>query len=147
MSNYIPRYATGYAFSANDLFTRFKLHYIKINTKKEFNERSKKKIAARVFIYMFYLILKDIIDNKITFKLPTPFEAYIEMGVVSGDNFKKARQNGAYQDVDFLASNFKGHKLQYRQKYKSGMWGITPIHVHKKLKDIITENTNKGVNY
>jgi hypothetical protein len=31
-------YATGYCFSALDLFTRFKLHYIKNPTFKEFKE-------------------------------------------------------------------------------------------------------------
>ena len=141
------RYATGYSFSATDLFTRFKLHYIKNSTFEAFKEHSKKKVAARVFIYAFYLILKDIIDNSITFMLPTGFESYIEMGTIRDENFVKARQNGAYQDIDFLASNFKGYKLQYRYKLKSGRWFIKPIHVHKKLKNIITENTNNGKQY
>ena len=44
------------------------------------------------------------------------------MGVCQGEEFKKARQNGAFADVDFLASNFTGHKLQYRYKVKSGKW-------------------------
>ena len=57
MAEYIPQFATGYAFSANDLFTRFKLHYIKKSTYEAFHEHSKKAVAARVFIYMFYLIL------------------------------------------------------------------------------------------
>ena len=147
MAEYIPRFATGYAFSANDLFTRFKLHYIKKSTYEAFHENSKKVVAARVFIYLFYLIIKDVIDNNVTFKLPTACEAYIEMGVVDGDKFVKARQNGAFAEIDFLASNFKGHKLQYRQKKRNGAWYIKPIHVHKKLKNIIIDNTNKGKNY
>lgn len=147
MAEYIPRFATGYAFSAQELFTRFKLHYIKKCTYEAFHENSKKVVAARVFIYMFYLILKDVIDNNATFKLPTACEAYIEMGVVGGDKFIKARQNGAFGEIDFLASNFTGYKLQYRQKKRNGAWYIKPIHVHKKLKNIIIDNTNNGKKY
>ena len=147
MSNYIPKFATGYAFSAQELFTRFKLHYIKNSTYEAFHEHSKKVVAARVFIYMFYLIIKDIIDNNITFKLPTSCEAYIEMGVIRDDKFIKARQNGAFAEIDFLASNFTGYKLQYRQNKRNGAWYIKPIHVHKKLKNIIIYNTNNGKKY
>lgn len=147
MSKFIPQFATGYAFSANDLFTRFKLHYIKNNPFEAFREPSKKKVAARVFIYAFYLIIKDIIDNGVTFMLPVSREAYFEMSTVSGDEFIEARKRGAYQDVDFLASNFTGHKIQYRYKLKSGKYIKKPFCVHKKLKNIITENTNNGKRY
>lgn len=140
-------YATGYAISANELFTRFKLDYIKNHTFEHFKENSKKKVAARVFIYGFYLIIKDIIENNITFLLPTPFQSFIEMGVYEGEQFKEARQNGAFPEVDFLASNFKAYRLQYRFALKSGRWFIKNIYVHKKLKDIITKNTNNGVRY
>ena len=147
MAEYIPQFATGYAFSANDLFTRFKLHYIKKSTYEAFHEHSKKAVAARVFIYMFYLIIKDIIDNSVTFILPTGFESYIKMQTFRDEDFTKARQNGAFKEIDFLASNFKGYRLSYRYKLKSGIWRKKPIHVHKKLKDIIIDNTNKGKIY
>lgn len=147
MSKFVPRYATGYGISAQNLFTRFKTHYIKNCTLKEFKEKNKKKVAARVFIYAFYLILKDVIDNSTTFVLPTQMEAYIEMNRVEGDDFILARQRGVFKDVDFLKSNFCGHQLQFRHKLKSGIWRKKPILVHKKLKDIITENTNKGMRY
>lgn len=48
MAEYIPRFATGYAFSAQELFTRFKLHYIKKCTYEAFHENSEKVVAARV---------------------------------------------------------------------------------------------------
>lgn len=147
MSNFINKYATGYALSSLDLFTRFKLHYIKNPTFEAFKEHSKKKVASRVFIYAFYLIIKDIIDNSITFILPTGFESYIEMQTFRDEDFTRARQNGAFKEIDFLSSNFKGYRLSYRYKLKSGTWRKKPIHVHKKLKDIIIDNTNKGKIY
>ena len=42
-----PIYSTGYAFSAKDLFTRFKLHYIKNPTFEAFKEKSKKKYETK----------------------------------------------------------------------------------------------------
>lgn len=144
---YIPRYATGYGISAVELFTRFKTHYIKHSPEPVFNERSKKKIAARIFIYAFWLILKDIIHNNVIFSLPTGREDYIEMCTVAHDDFARARQNGAFQEVDFLKSDFLGHNLQYRFQLKSKRWFTKKICVHRKLKDIITENTNNGVKY
>jgi hypothetical protein len=140
-------YATGYALSAQELFTRFKLRYIKNPTFEVFKEHSKKKVAARVFIYGFYLIIKDIIDNNTTFLLPTAFQSFIEMAVFQGEDFKKARQNGAFAEVDFLASNFTAYRLQYRYRAKSGKYFTKPIHVHRKLKDIIIQNTNEGKRY
>ena len=145
--SFVPRFATGYAISALELFTRFKLHYIKNNPYEAFRDNSKKVAAARVFIYAFWLILKDIIDNGHTFALPTGFESYIEMKVVKDEEFAKARQKGAFQEIDFLASNFSGYGLQYRSKLKSGRWFTKPIAVHKKLKNIIIENTNNGKRY
>lgn len=147
MNNFIPKFSTGYCISANELFTRFKLDYIKNPTFEFFKENSKKKVAARVFIYAFWLILKDIIDFGHTFILPTKYEAYIEMKTSYKEDFVKARKNGAFKDIDFLASNFCGHNLQYRYKLKSGIWKSKPILVHKKLKDIITNNTNSGKLY
>jgi hypothetical protein len=143
---FVGQFATGYAFSANELFTRFKLDYIQISTKKHFKGATKKVVAARVFIYAYYLILKDIIDNSITFVLPTAFESYLEMQRVSGEEFVKARQNGAFQEINFLASNFSGNAIKYRFKTKMG-WKNKPVCVHKKLKNIIIENTNNGKQY
>lgn len=147
MAEFIPKYSLGYAINSTQLFTRFKLHYIKDLKYEMFKENSKKKVAAKIFLYFFYLVLKDIINNNTTFMFPTAFETCLEMGVVEGEDFKRARRNGAFQEIDFLASNFRGHTLQYRHKLKSGKYYKVPIHVHKKLKNIIIDNTNNGVKY
>ena len=54
MSNFINKYATGYALSSLDLFTRFKLHYINNPPFEAFKEHIKKKLSSREFIYIFY---------------------------------------------------------------------------------------------
>ena len=144
---FVQKYYTFYGFSSRELFTRFKHYYIKDSQKKIFKVDRKRYAAARIFVHFFWMVLKDVIDNNVTFKLPTGFESYIEMGVISGENFIKARQNGAFPEVDFLASNFTAYRLQYRYKLKSGIWMTKHIYVHRKLKDIITENTNNRVRY
>jgi len=54
------------------------------------------------------IVIKDIIENRTTFKLPYK-GAWIEMVPIKGDDFVRARQNGAFEDVDFLTSNFTGY--------------------------------------
>ena len=65
---------------------------------------------------------------------------------VKGDDFVKARQNGAFKDVDFLASNFTGNQIQFRISTRYGKW-LKRIYVGNAMKNRITENTNKGKQY
>ena len=58
--------------------------------------------------------LNDIIKNKVIFSLPSTKESYIEMNKVSGDEFKLARQKGAFKDVDLIQSRFTGNSLIFR---------------------------------
>lgn len=100
---------------------------------------------ASMFKYLFLLIVQDIIENGITFQLPhtTKNKCYIEMIPVSGEEFKKAYRLGAFQDVDFLASNFTGYNLRFRMTTKYGSW-CKRIYVTRKYKQRITELTNQG---
>lgn len=135
-------YNTGYAINTNEMFTRFPCSYIK----KNYSNVTKSKYAASVWTYCFKLVLEDIIENSITFMLPTRQEAFLEMRRFSGDEFIKARQNGAFQEVDFLKSNFSANKLQFRYRSKHNTH-YKPIHVHATLRDKITEYTNNGKQY
>lgn len=103
-------------------------------------------LYGEMFRYFFYLVIKDIIFNKITFKLPPGTNGYLEMCSVTGDAFMKARLNGAFQDVDYLASNFTGYKLQLRFKTRFGSWK-KHIYVNRRFKDEITRRTNLGENW
>jgi len=68
------------------------------------------------------------------------------MNTVKGEDFKKARQNGAFEDINLASSNFKGNQLHYRYRLKE-RWKTKPIKVSKVLKNKITEHTNNGKNY
>lgn len=134
-------YTTGYAINTYEMFTKFPNSYIKKNYNID-----KHKYAASIWTYCFKLVLEDIVENSITFMLPTKQEAVLEMHRICGDDFIKARQNGAFQDIDFLKSNFSANQLQFRYRSKNNSH-VKPIHVHAKLKDKITKYTNNGKQY
>ena len=84
------------------------------------------------------------INNNINFELPTP-SGQLHLVPIQGEDFKKARQNGAFKDVDYLKSNFTGYemKLDIKTKYPRSI----PVHLDSKLKNKIVEQTNKGIQY
>lgn len=136
-------WATSYALTATDLYTNFPYKKLKTNIKQLPNGSNEKWLLTKVFRYFFYLVIKDIIENKVTFRFPRTFRAFLEMLSVSGDDFVKARQNGAFQDVDFLTSDFTGYHLGLRYNTRYGKW-TKALHVSEKYKDRITELTNQG---
>lgn len=138
-------WATSYALTAKDLYTKFPYKRLKIpyrNWPGAF-ARSPIYLLARVFRYFIYLVVKDIIENKTTFRFPRTYRAFLEMLPVSGEEFIKARQNGKFQDVDFLTSNFTGYDIGLRYNTRYGKW-TKAIHITEKYKNRITELTNQG---
>lgn len=142
-------YATGYAFNSHDLFENFPIKKLLITRSecvKYFNTTSKRLLAIRVFLYAVKLIILDIINNNVTFRLPTSRESYIHMKRTNGEDFKKARRNGKFLDVDYLESDFSGYELEFVRVVKERRIPKS-IHVSKWMKDIITTNTNNGKQY
>lgn len=138
-------WATSYALTATDLYTKFDYSKLKVplNTLPGKLGQNPKQLITKIFRYFFYLVIKDIIENKTTFKFPRTMRAFLEMLPVSGDNFIKARQNGKFQDVDFLTSNFTGYNIGLRYNTRYGKW-TKVLHITEKYKNRITELTNAG---
>lgn len=112
------KYYTEYSFYAGDLFETFNKKQLKIKrdvVQKKYGVNKKQTFCASVLVYCFYLILLDIIENNITFVLPLFGNkyAYIGMKPIVGENFKQARQYGAFEDIDILASDFTGYRIAY----------------------------------
>lgn len=92
------------------------------------------------------LVIDDVINNAVVHKLSHSKETYIKMESVTGDDFRKARERGAHQDIDPYKSDCTGHSLafvtkgtkKYRKKY---------FILDHRLKSIITEKTNNGFKY
>lgn len=140
----VTNWATSYALTAEQLYINFPASkYIR----KDLAQRSGfRRLLGAILRYFFFLVLNDIIDNNVTLKLPPGTGAYVEMVPVSGDDFTKARQNGAFRDVDFLTSNFTGYQLYLRYNNRYGHWKKR-IYVSSKMRDKITANTNAGKHY
>lgn len=135
-------WALSYGVLPSDLYINFfKNHKISLN-KEELGCRFK-DAASRIFTHFMYLLITDIIEYGGYFKFPAPKRCYIEIVPVSGDEFKEAYKNGAFQDVDFLASNFTGYILQFRRATRYGKW-IKKIYVTSQFKKRITDLTNSG---
>lgn len=139
-------FTTSYAIHPKDLFIRFPLHKHITVPIKGWQKRDYFLVFGRMLKYLFYLIIKDIIHNNVTFKFPPGTSTYLEMTPISGKEFEKARQNGAFDDVDFLASNFTGYQLYLRYNTRYGHWKKR-IYVSKPWKDKITKYTNEGKHY
>lgn len=143
-------YATGAAFNLREMFMNFNTKKMKMSCeecKQLTGDAHRDKLAQKIFKECYKLVLNDIIDNNITFHLPTgSHKSYIHMKRTQGEDFKKARRNGKWGDVDFIASFFSGYQLALTMGGRR-----TPrtklIYVDKNLKNKITQNTNAGKSY
>lgn len=139
-------YATAYSLKAWELYTNFlKNHKLRVYPEDIDYGSTPQRMLGNIFTKFMQLVIEDIIENQVTFKLPYK-GAWIEMVPISDEDFAKARQNGAFEDVDFLMSNFTGYQIYLRINNRYGHW-LKHIYVTKRYKDRITELTNKGVGW
>lgn len=144
--------ALGHAFDMSDMFLNFdnkKLRMSCNDCEEATGYRHRDKVAQRIFAESVNLVLNDIVDNNVLFELPTNGrKAEIHVKRHTGDDFATGRQNGKWRDVDYLASFFSGYQLELALYNKDGKpVREKPIYVDSKLKDKLTENTNKGMQY
>lgn len=144
-------YATGCAFNMDEMFMNFPYKKLQMNCKKakEINgDAHRDKIVKKVFRKCLNKVLEDIIENNITFELPTgAVKSELHMRRITGDKFSKARRNGKFKEIDFLESFFTGHELELIMYKKGGLKRTKTVYVDPKLKQKIIDNTNKGKQY
>lgn len=64
------RYKTGYCFTAEDLYYSFdykRLNIRKETVQKKYKVVNRQQLCGRILVYLFYLIILDIIKNNVTF--------------------------------------------------------------------------------
>ena len=145
------KYNTAHCFSANNLFDTFDKSKLKIKKEvvaKKYGFNKKQWICVSAFVYCCYLILLDIIENNATFVLPlfNGKRAFIHVKPFTGDEFKKARQNGAFSGIDILGSNFTGYRLVFSWE-KGKHMKEKSIYINKRFKDMFYEHINNGKKY
>ena len=133
-------FATGYAFNLDDAFAKY--------NPKKLKTVKNKKIIKKIVRDALYLIVDDIIENNVTFQMPTGYKKCdIHVNSITGKNFEKARQHGAFADVDFLASNFTAHRLQLTIHNEDKLDKHKNIYVGWDLKKKLLDYTNQGRKY
>lgn len=145
-------YAMGHAFSLHDTFMNFPVEKLKMTTeqcKETYSDGSKRDLAASIFARSVQMVVDDIIDNNVHFKLPGMgrTQAYLYMKRTEGKKFKKAFKNGKWNDVDFIMSNFSGYQLTLEMQSEKRLPREKPIYLSGKDKQRIIDNTNMGKQY
>lgn len=143
--------ATGCAFNISDLFINFPFKKLKITCKKckEINnDEHRNMLVQKIFKENFKLIINDIIDNNVTFELPTGSrKCDIHMQTIYGEEFKRLRRAGKWKNVDFLKSLFTGNQLGLFMYSPKRPPRVKNIYLNKELRDKIDENTNNEKTY
>lgn len=144
----MSNYANGYALNAQDLFENFKSRSVTFSKDGTYVQHKKKK-AASIFLTCVRLVIQDIIDNNVQFKLPPVGNgaSYIQMARISGDQFKRAFRAGKWRDIDFLTSDFTGYQIRYYMEHKNKPAREKNIYLYNKHKNQITEKTNQAFTY
>mgnify|MGYP007064439931 FL=1 len=143
-------YAVGHSFNVDEMFMNFPYKKLKLtceDCKRINGNKDRDTLVKKIFRDSVKVILNDIIDNNVTFILPTNKGiADIHVRRTYGEDFKKARKRGKWKNVDFLSSNFSGNELVLSMKHNV-FSKEKIIYVDKNLKSKITENTNNGMQY
>ena len=143
--------ATGAALNLAEIFINFPLKKLKITCKKckqLIGDEHRDVLMQRIFREHMKMLLNDVIDNNVTFQLPTGSrKCDIHMQTIKGEPFKRLRRSGKFKNIDFLKSGFSGNQLGLFMYSPTQPPRIKNIYVNKELKDKIDNNTNSGKTY
>ena len=145
-------YAMGHAFTGKDLFMNFPVDKLKMSKEQcveIYSDGNKRDLAEQIFIRSVQMVVDDIIDNNVHFKLPGlgRTQAYMYMKRTEGKKFKKAFKNGKWNDVDFITSNFSGYQLNLEMQSEKRLPREKMIYLSAKDKQRIIDHTNNGKQY
>lgn len=139
----------GASFNMQHLLMNFPYKKSKITCKQSeeiTGDLHKSTLLSFVFRECLRMVVNDIIENNITFWLPTgarPSSLYMKR--YTGEVFQKLRRAGKWSDVNILNSDFSGYQLTFCLHHKRVR--EVPVYVTKAEKDRITIHTNNGKAY
>lgn len=141
-------YALGCAFTLRDMFMNLPKDKLKLKAAQCGTVQHKDRFAAIIFKTCYKLVIKDIVQNNITFWFPLTGSKKCNMHMkrVQGIAFQKLRKAGKWKDVDILNSDFSGYEIRLFM-----LGNRTPrektVYVDKNFRNQITIHTNQGKNY
>lgn len=146
----MKHYALGWACNLNDIFVRFP--YEKLKSLKEKTKQLKKQKIKQVFRTGVEIILKDIIENNSTFKVPSLgyYGGEIHFEAIKGSEFERLRAKGKFSGIDFLETIFTGYQLYLflhgkRDNFLSRR--KFPIYISNNYKEKMETLVNNGKVY
>ena len=147
----MKRYALGCAFSMDNLFDNFPYKKLTITCKQckaITGDNHRDILVKRIFRESVKLVINDVVNNNVTFWLPLTGNkrCNIHLRRVQGNEFRNMRKAGKWKDLDFLKSNFSGYQLSLFMLGKRTP-RIKSVYINKRYTNIITENTNNGMQY
>ena len=145
-------YALGWACNLNDIFVRFPYEKCKKLIKNYKTKVAQRQKIKQVFRTGVEIILNDIIENNVTFKVPS-FQYYggeIHFEPVTGSEFERLRAKGKFAGVDFLETLFTGYQLYLYIHGKRDNFLARrkiPIYISSNYKSRMEDLINNGKTY
>lgn len=132
--------------TAADLYKTINIEKLgKIPGKLNKNTLALRKYLGNIYMELMNLVVDDIIENNANFKLSLMFErkGSLQIKPIRDERFKYLMQNGSFQGLDFLKTDFTGYGLFYLCDKTHDRF----IAVNKDTKKRIIDKANDGMKY
>lgn len=144
--------SSGPSFKKRDLYEKFDKKKINIPIsiyRDKYEAQSLKDFCGDIFFYCVYLIILDIIQNNITFVLPTDCDEFCTIGtrMYEGELFEELYKRNIFDGIDFVASEMKGYNIVCTYYTKSKATREKRIVLSKNLRKMFYDNINSGKKY
>lgn len=143
--------AIGLAMNVKQIFINYPNKKLKMNCKQceeLTGDTHRDRLAMQIFREHYKMVINDVIDNNVTFELPTGTrKCDIHMQTIRDEDFKKLRRAGRWRNVDFLKSLFTGNILGLFMYSPKRTPRVKNIYVGRELRDKIDNYTNEGKTY
>lgn len=148
----MKHFALGWACNLNDIFVRFPYDKCKNLITKYKTKQLRRQKIKQIFRDGVEIILNDIIENNVSFKIPS-FKyngGEIHYEPIKGSEFERLRSKGKFQNIDFLETLFTGYQLYLYIHGKSDNFLARkkiPIYINKYYKNKMEDLVNNGKTY
>jgi hypothetical protein len=104
---------------------------------------NKEAAYGSILAYGLGVIIYTMIESRRRFVFPSNRNTYLDFKASVEDEFESNRQNGRFQDIDFINSDFTGYDLRAYSNIK-GIVKNQKISVGGYLHQRLVEATNEG---